>query len=121
MRVRVWIDPHTPLIAGGLHRQDHGVMIWVEFQYERVYKICRKCGTIGHTSTHYPYLNPDIKRMIGEQMDVLQRRFGYSIGYDFQNILFTSNIRAFSNKGSRRTMGIESINRSQLHQETTEK
>ena len=27
MRVRAWIDPHAPLIAGGILRQDDGVMI----------------------------------------------------------------------------------------------
>ena len=73
MRVKAWINPYAPLIAGGLLLQDDGVMIWIEFRYERVYKICRRCGTIGHTLTHCPHLNLDIKRMIGEQMDVLQR------------------------------------------------
>ena len=71
MRVKAWINPHAPLIAGGLLRQDDDVMIWIEFRYERVYKICRRCGTIGHSSIHCPHLNPNIERMIGEQMEVL--------------------------------------------------
>ena len=32
MKVRVWIDPNTPLMAGSMLRRDDGVMTWVEFR-----------------------------------------------------------------------------------------
>ena len=39
--------------------------------------------------------------------------------YDLQHILFTNNIQAFLNRGTRRKIGTESIIRSQLNQTTS--
>ena len=64
MRVRVWIDRNTPLMAGSMLRRDDGVMTWVEFRYERIHTVCMRCDIIGHTAPHCPHLNPDIERMI---------------------------------------------------------
>ena len=71
MRIRVWINPKAPLIAGCMLQQDDGVMHWVEFRYENVYKVCRRCEIIGHTMPYCPHLNLDIERMIGEQMELI--------------------------------------------------
>ena len=107
LRVRVWIDPNTPLMAGSMLRRDDGVMTWVEFRYERIHTVCLRCGSIGHTAPHCPQLNPDIERMINDQMESNNRRFDYETGYDLQNILFTNNIRAIHNRQNRRTTRIE--------------
>ena len=115
MRVRTWIDPSAPLISGCMLRRDDSVMIWIEFKYGRVYKFCRCCGIIGHSMAHYPHLNPDIERMIGEQMEAINRRFDLETFYDLQSILFTSSLRAFHNRGANRTTGIEIV-KSRHHQ-----
>ena len=120
MRVRVWIDPNAPLIVGWMLRQDDEVMIWVEFRYEWVHKICKRCGIIGHSTTHYPHLNLNIERMVKEQMEHINRRFAFETGYDLQHILFTNNIRAFHSRGWRNTTNIETIRRQQPHQEFIE-
>ena len=117
MRVRVWIELIAPLIAGCMLHQDDSVMTWIEFRYEKVHKICRRCGIIGHTTPHCPQLNPEIERMIEFQMENINKRFAFDTGYDFQNVLFTNNIRAFHHKSTRRTTGIETIIRRKSQQE----
>ena len=107
MRVRVWIDRNTLLMAGSMLRCDDGVMTWVEFRYERIHTVCMRCGIIGHTAPHCPHLNLDIERMINDQIESNNRRFYYETGYELQNILFTNNIRAFHNRQNRRTTRIE--------------
>lgn len=50
IRVLVMIDPEVPLVAGQYLRLPEGQnrSIWVEFSYERVFKLCHICGRIGH-------------------------------------------------------------------------
>lgn len=48
MRIRVRADPWHPLMAGFVLRLDNGDRIWIQCRYERVHKICTKCGLIGH-------------------------------------------------------------------------
>ncbi|XWS65627.1 hypothetical protein CRYUN_Cryun05aG0130000 [Craigia yunnanensis] len=82
MRVRVWINPNTPLLANCMAKRDDGVLSWVEFIYERVYKVCKRCGVIGHSALHRTFSNPNIERMINEQIEKIHRRFEYVTSYD---------------------------------------
>lgn len=109
MRVRVWLDPNTPMIAGCMLRYDDGVMVWVEFRYEKVHKFCRRYGIIEHSTAQCPHLNLEIERMIEKQMEIINRRFDYETGYDLRFILFTNNLRAFLDRG--RTTRTEIISR----------
>ena len=54
MKVRVWFNLNQPLFAGCMIRKDDRVLSWIEFRYEKVFKICRKCSIVGHTTPHYP-------------------------------------------------------------------
>lgn len=49
MRIKVRIDPCFPIIIGFMLRLDNGSRVWFQCQYERVHKLCIKCGLIGHT------------------------------------------------------------------------
>ena len=76
---------------------DDEVIHWVEFRYEHVYKVYKRCGIIGHSTTHCPHLNLDIERMIREQMEIINRRFNmeagmiYNISYSLKTFkLFTT-------------------------------
>ena len=40
-------------------------------------------------------------------MEGIYRRLEYATGYDLQEFLFTNNLRAFFNKGTRRSTGVE--------------
>lgn len=48
MRIKVRIDPWLPLIAGFMLRLDDGSKVWIQCCYERVHKLCTRCGLIGH-------------------------------------------------------------------------
>ena len=63
MRVRVWINPNNPLLAGCMIKRDDGVLTWIKFRYKKVYKVCKRCGIIGHSTPHCPHSNPEIERM----------------------------------------------------------
>jgi hypothetical protein len=66
MRIRVRVDPWLPLMAGFMLRLDNGERVWIQCRYERVHKICTKCGLLGHNrddgyrtfSTHSKTANP---------------------------------------------------------------
>ena len=113
MRVHVWIEPTAPLIASCMLRVDDGVMIWTKFRYKKVYKVCKRCGIIGHTTPHCPHSNLDIERMIGNQIELINMRFEVDIGYDLQHTLFTNKIKAFNSRSYRRTTEVEVIRRTQ--------
>ena len=46
MRLRVWINPNYLLLVGCMIKRDDGVLTWIEFRYERVYKVCKRCGIV---------------------------------------------------------------------------
>ena len=48
MRVKVKIDPWLPMIASFMLRLDDSARIWIQCRYERVHKLCTRCGLIGH-------------------------------------------------------------------------
>ena len=49
LRLQVRIDPWLPLVAGFILKCDDGQYMWIECCYERNFKICKKCGLIGHS------------------------------------------------------------------------
>ncbi|KAK9985047.1 hypothetical protein SO802_034572 [Lithocarpus litseifolius] len=49
VRVRVRVDPWYPLMAGFMLRLDDGSRVWIQCRYERIHKLCKRCGLIGHT------------------------------------------------------------------------
>ncbi|OMO58846.1 hypothetical protein CCACVL1_25317 [Corchorus capsularis] len=103
MRVRIWIDPHKPLVSGTMLQMDDGRLTKITFSYERVCKICLNCGIIGHTTPHCPYDNMDIERMLNELMSKIERRRGTPIFYDTQEVRFTDNIMAYHRRVNRHT------------------
>lgn len=44
-----------PLVLGAFLRLENGDLTWVQFGYERVFKVCFKCGCVGHTLLYCPY------------------------------------------------------------------
>ena len=49
LRLQVRIDPWLPLVAGFILKCDDGQYMWIECCYEHIFKICKKCGLIGHS------------------------------------------------------------------------
>ncbi|XVF45891.1 hypothetical protein PTKIN_Ptkin02bG0244200 [Pterospermum kingtungense] len=74
MRVRVNVRHDRPLFDGCMVQFDNGAKTWIKFHYERLYKVCKKCGIVGHTSPHCQYPKSEIERMVDERMKELQMR-----------------------------------------------
>lgn len=51
MRIRVRMNPWLPLIASFMLRLDDANRVWIQSRYERIHKVCTKCGLMGHTRT----------------------------------------------------------------------
>ncbi|KAK7836351.1 hypothetical protein CFP56_022712 [Quercus suber] len=49
LRLQVRIDPWLPLVARFILKRDDGQYMWIECRYECIFKICKKCGLIGHS------------------------------------------------------------------------
>ena len=62
MHVRVRLDPWMPVISGFMLRLDDGSRMWIHCRYERVHKLCTRCGLISHT-----------RRQCSESMDKVER------------------------------------------------
>ena len=49
MRIRVQINPWMLVISSFVLRLNDGSKFWIQCKYEKVHKLCNKCGLIGHT------------------------------------------------------------------------
>lgn len=49
MRVHVCLDPWMLIIFGFMLRLDEGIRTRIQCRYERVHKLCTRCGLINHT------------------------------------------------------------------------
>ena len=67
MRVKVRIDPWLPVIAGFMLRLDDGSRIWIQCHYERVHKLCTRCGLIGHTRGQCTHNMEEVELMLFRQ------------------------------------------------------
>ena len=47
VRIRVRVDPWSLVLAGFMLRLDDGFRVWVQCRYERIHKLCKRCGLIG--------------------------------------------------------------------------
>nr|POE90949.1 hypothetical protein CFP56_05321 [Quercus suber] len=54
-------------------RLDDGIETWVQCKYERVHKLCTKCGLIGHTRSQCSESMDEVERMLIRQRQRIQR------------------------------------------------
>ena len=99
---RVRMDPWMPLFAGFMLHSDNGDRIWVQCRYERVHKVCTKCGLIGHTRAQCTYLMEDVELLLHRQRLRIQSQFQVHYGFDPLEPHFVNEIWAFYNRPQRR-------------------
>lgn len=75
LRVQVNIDPHAPLLMGFYVHLDNNRKVWVQFRYERVFRICHKCGCIGHIKKDCKKKPSEIQHAIDIKKLDFRRRF----------------------------------------------
>lgn len=67
MRIKVRIDRWSPVLARFMLQTEEGSCFWVQCRYERVHKLCNRCGLIGHTRRQCTHWIDDIERMLYRQ------------------------------------------------------
>lgn len=107
-KVRVRLD--DPLLMGAMISLDSGAFIWVTIRYERIYKLCRNYGLIGHSYPHCPWTDEEIIDALNEQLERLQRTPGTEMGMSFTRTHFVSEARRFLNNRERRSTMIRTVN-----------
>lgn len=105
-RFKVRIHSDEPLIPGAFIELLEGDFHWISFKYEKLFRICYRCGKIGHTNTA-------CKSSLMEAFESLHQRYDHSpFNQSFPLILannkpmFTSSLRAFRNTDCNRTTRI---------------
>ena len=103
MRVRVRIDPWMPLPTGFMLQLDDGTRTWVQCRYERVHKLCTRCGLIGHMRGQCNESMDKIERMLIRQRNRIQRTHQVQFGFDSLEPHFHNDLRAYYHRRRRWT------------------
>jgi hypothetical protein len=101
MRIRVRMNPWLPLVVGFMLRLDDGNRVWIQCRYERIHKVCTKCGLLGHTRPQCTYLMTDIEQLLQRQRQRIQDEFHVQYGFNPMEPHFVNELRAFYNKPQR--------------------
>lgn len=97
MRKRVRVDPWAPLLAGFMLKLNDGTSVWIQCRYERIYKICKQCGLIGHTRGHCTQSMDAVEASLYRQRMRIQRLHQVQFRFDTLEPLFTNDLRVFFN------------------------
>lgn len=106
LQVQVSLDPHKPLLMGFYAHLDNNRTIWVQLRYERVFRICHRCGCIGHIARDCRKGCSEIQTAIEAQKAEFRRRFHCANHVDPSHPLFTNEAVAFLHNKRRRTTKI---------------
>ena len=87
----------VPLTAGFMLQMDDGSRTWEQCRYERVHKLCVRCGLIGHTRSQCNECMDEIERMLIRQHNRIQRVHQVRFGYDSLEAHFHKELKAFHN------------------------
>lgn len=105
-RFKVRIHTDEPLIPGAFVELLEGDFHWIPFRYERIFRVCYKCGRIGHS-------NNACNSSLVEALDSLHQRYNESpFSSTFPLILennkpmFSPSLRALRNTYCNRTSRI---------------
>ncbi|CAI9090294.1 OLC1v1025041C1 [Oldenlandia corymbosa var. corymbosa] len=104
LRARVWVDLREPLLPGFYLQLFNGRMVWIQCRYERIYKICRRCGLVGHPLMRCPHQNEDILERRHElQFQRVARLHNLALYHGEVEDLFPAYMRAYAHQHNRRS------------------
>ncbi|KAI8551091.1 hypothetical protein RHMOL_Rhmol06G0157900 [Rhododendron molle] len=105
-RFKVRIHTDEPLIPGAFIELLEGDFHWISFRYERIFRVCYKCGRIGHS-------NNACNSSLVEALDSLHRRYNESpfsstlpLILENNKPMFSPALRALRNTDCNRTSRI---------------
>ncbi|KAF7815570.1 reverse transcriptase [Senna tora] len=104
--VRVELDRNTPLLMGFYVLLDNGRTLWIQCKYERVFRICKQCGCLGHIARDCKTGRRRAQAAVEAQKQALRQRFNAVDFIDFNTPLFVNEAIAFRKFKGRRTTKI---------------
>ena len=82
MRIKVRLNPWLPVVSGFMLRLDDGTRTWIQCRYERVHKLCTKCGLIGHARSQCNESMDEVERMLIRQRHRIQCLYHVPFAFD---------------------------------------
>ena len=117
MRVKVRIDPWLLVIAGFMLKLDDGARTWIQCRYERVHKLCTRCGLIGHTRDQFTHNMEKVELMLFRQRQRIQELHQVQYRFNALQPQFTNELRAYHNRRRRWTTQVCFGHVDQTHQQ----
>lgn len=108
LRVKVRVRLDEALLMGLMVALDTGGFAWVTIRYERIYKLCRRCGRIGHSYAHCPWDNDEVSDALDTQMNRLLQCTNVEQGISFTRTHFINEARRFFGNQNRKSIVITS-------------
>ncbi|KAH7861174.1 hypothetical protein Vadar_022613 [Vaccinium darrowii] len=124
---RVMLDLEKPLVSGiSLRRQKPLVSdislgwpnrpnLWVRCKYERIYKVCRACGLVGHTLPQCGDSRKEAKMRIDDHLCEICQRHGTQMVVNNNLPMYNSNVRAYAHNDRRRNTHLWVDGGEQMH------
>ncbi|KAI8010504.1 hypothetical protein LOK49_LG06G02451 [Camellia lanceoleosa] len=103
LRIEVWICLEALLISGFLLKFPDGNHHWIEYQYERLCRLCRKCGKIAHTDGQCATPFREGHNLIQHHLASVVQRLGPRVLHQEDQLMYTSRIRANADWPKRRS------------------
>lgn len=98
MRIKVRLNLWMPVVSGFMPCLDDGTRTWIQCRYERVHKLCTKCGLIGHARSQCSESMDEMERMLIRQRHRIQRLYHVPFAFDSLEPQFHNELRANFNK-----------------------
>ncbi|KAF7841338.1 Endonuclease/exonuclease/phosphatase [Senna tora] len=109
LRIRVRIPIHTPLLMGVILRTDEGEHLWIQCRYERIFRLCRGCGRIGHLPHECDRNREQVDLTLDAQRQWIQEQYGNEFGTMVEQAYFVPEARRFRFQPNRRTTYIRAL------------
>ncbi|GMQ06130.1 hypothetical protein CsSME_00050837 [Camellia sinensis var. sinensis] len=106
LRLRVWVFLDKPLISGFFLKFRNGQQHWISCRYERVCKICRNCGRIGHTINACALSFEEAQRQLDDNLQEMSRHLHSPVMTQASSPMYSATIRANAHRPERRTTRI---------------
>ncbi|KAF7807995.1 Zinc knuckle CX2CX4HX4C [Senna tora] len=95
-----------PLLMGVILRTDVGNYFWIQCHFERIFRICKGCGRIGHLPHDCDCSREQVDVTLDAQRQWIQDQYGNAYGIMVDQAYFIPDARIFKFQPSRRTTHI---------------